>query len=44
MNKNPKYLRELNIQPGDIVTVGKVKSPFLVAEFFREELKDTGKR
>lgn len=40
----PKHLRELNIQPGDIVAVGKVKSPVLVAEVFREELDDTGKR
>lgn len=40
----PKHLRELNIQPGDIVAVGKVKSPFLVTEVFREELEDTGKR
>lgn len=40
----PRDLRELNIQPGDIVAVGKVKSPFLVTEVFREELEDTGKR
>lgn len=40
----PKYLRELNIQPGDIVAVRKTKSPFLVAEVFREELEETGKR
>ena len=40
----PKYLRELNIQPGDIVAVGKAKLPFLVVEVFREELEDTGKR
>jgi len=40
----PKYLRESKIQPGDIVAVGKDRSPFLVAEVFREELEDTGKR
>jgi hypothetical protein len=40
----PKDLRKLNIQPGDIVAVGKAKSPFLVTEVFREELEDTGKR
>lgn len=40
----PKNLRDLMIQPGDIVAVGKGKSPFLVAEVFREELEDTGKR
>lgn len=40
----PKNLRDSMIQPGDIVAVGKVKSPFLVAEVFREELEDTGKR
>ena len=40
----PKHLRELNIQPGDIVAVGKSKAPFLVAEVFREELEETGKR
>lgn len=40
----PKHLRKLNIQPGDIVSVGKVKAPVLVAEVFREELEDTGKR
>ncbi|WP_411268583.1 DUF5839 family protein [Lysinibacillus sphaericus] len=27
-----------------MVVVGKVKSPFLVAEVFQEELEDTGKR
>jgi len=40
----PKRLRELNIQQGDIVAVGKGKSPVLVTEVFREELEDTGKR
>lgn len=40
----PKHLRESNIQPGDIVAVGKKVSPFLVAEVFREELEETGKR
>lgn len=40
----PKTLRGLMIQPGDIVAVGKGKSPFLVAAVFREELEDTGKR
>lgn len=40
----PKYLRESNIQPGDIVVVGKAMSPVLVAEVFRENLEDTGKR
>lgn len=40
----PKRLRELNIQPGDIVAVGKRKAPVLVTEVFREELEDTGKR
>ena len=41
----PKYLRELNIQPGDIVAVGKANNqPFLVSEVFRKELENTGKR
>lgn len=40
----PKYLRGLNIQPGDIVAVGTKNQPFLVSEVFREELEDTGKR
>lgn len=40
----PKYLRDLNIQPGDIVMVGKPGAPILVTEVFREESKDTGKQ
>lgn len=40
----PKHLRELNIQPGDIVSVGKKMVPVLVTEVFREDLGDTGKR
>lgn len=40
----PKHMRELMIQPGDIVAVGKIKTPVLVATVFREDLEDTGKR
>lgn len=40
----PKYLRDLNIQPGDIVIVGKPGVPVLVAEVFREEFEETGKQ
>lgn len=40
----PKYLRDLNLQPGDIVAVGKTSAPFLVTKVFREELEETGKR
>ena len=39
----PKVLRELDIQPGDIVGIRKTKSPILVAEAFREDIEDTGK-
>ncbi|MEB2282916.1 DUF5839 family protein [Lysinibacillus xylanilyticus] len=40
----PKHLRDVNIQPGDIVAVGKMFAPVLVTEVFREELEETGKR
>lgn len=40
----PKVRRQLNIQPGDIVGVGKAKKPFLVTHVFREEFEETGKR
>lgn len=40
----PKHLRDLNLQPGDIVAVGKTLAPFLVTKVFREELEETGKR
>ena len=40
----PKHLRELNIQPGDIVAVGKAMSPVLEEEVFRENIEDTGKQ
>lgn len=40
----PKHLRDMNLQPGDIVAVGKTSSPFLVTKVFREELEETGKR
>ncbi|EDW5948287.1 MULTISPECIES: DUF5839 family protein [Lysinibacillus] len=33
-----------NIQPGDIVAVGKMFAPVLVTAVFREELEETGKR
>lgn len=39
----PKNLRDLMIQPGDIVAIGN-NAPVLVAEVFREELEDTGQR
>jgi len=42
----PKKLRDLNIQPGDIVGVPGLKGnfvPVLVTEVFREELENTGK-
>ncbi|MDC6270624.1 DUF5839 family protein [Lysinibacillus fusiformis] len=40
----PKYLHDLNIQPGDSVMVGKPGVPILVTEVFREESEDTGKQ
>lgn len=43
----PKKLRDLNIQPGDIVGVPGLKGnlvPVLVTEVFREELENTGKK
>ena len=43
----PKKMRDLNIQPGDIVGVAGLKGnfvPVLVTDIFREELEDTGKR
>ena len=39
----PKYLRGLDIRPGDIVGIRKSKEPILVAEVFREDIEDTGK-
>ena len=40
----PKHLRDVNLQPGDIVAVGETKAPVLVTEVFREELEETGKQ
>ncbi|MGG2057725.1 DUF5839 family protein [Lysinibacillus pakistanensis] len=40
----PKHLRDVNLQPGDIVAVGKTLAPFLVTKVFREEFEETGKR
>lgn len=40
----PKYLRDLNIQPGDIVSVRKPIARILVTEVFREEFEETGKQ
>lgn len=40
----PKKLRGLNIQPGDIVDSNTKNARVVVAEVFREELEDTGKR
>ncbi|MEB7454729.1 DUF5839 family protein [Lysinibacillus sp. fkY74-1] len=40
----PKYLLDLNIQPGDIVNVGKPIARILVTEVFREEIEETGKQ
>ncbi|MGE6416086.1 DUF5839 family protein [Planococcus kocurii] len=40
----PKTMRNLNIQQGDIVGVGKHKKPFLVSNVFREEFEETGER
>lgn len=40
----PKHLRDLNLQPGDIVAVGKTSAPFFVTKVFREDLEETGKR
>lgn len=39
----PKKLRDLHIQPGDIVGINRGNSPVLVAEVFREEIEETGK-
>lgn len=39
----PKGLRDLNIQPGDIVGI-KTSAPILVTEVFREEIEDTGRK
>lgn len=37
----PKRLRDLNVQPGDIVAT-KTGAPILVTEVFREDIEDTG--
>lgn len=40
----PKAVRDLNIQPGDLVGVGREKKPLVVTDVFREDIEDTGKR
>lgn len=39
----PRGMRDLNIQPGDIVSARKTHAPILVTETFREDIEDTGK-
>lgn len=39
----PEHLRDMNIQLGDIVSVGETSAPVLVTAVFREELEETGK-
>ena len=40
----PKYLRDVNLQPGDIVAAGETLAPVLVIKVFREELEQTGRQ
>lgn len=40
----PKHLRDVDLQPGDIVAVGKTLAPFLVTKVFRKEFEETEKQ
>ncbi|MFF5996584.1 DUF5839 family protein [Lysinibacillus sp. KU-BSD001] len=40
----PKHLRDVNLQPGDIVAVGKTLASFLVTRVFRKEFEETEKQ
>lgn len=40
----PKHLRDVNLQPGDIVAVGETMAPVLITKVFREELEETGRQ